>query len=36
VYLKDLLECKHHRDAARRHELQAMVDEAQEMGVYDK
>jgi excisionase family DNA binding protein len=36
VYLKDLLEYKHHRDAARRHELQATVDEAQELGVYDK
>jgi len=36
VYLKDLLEYKHQRDAARRHELQAMVDEAQELGVYDK
>jgi excisionase family DNA binding protein len=36
VYLKDLLEYKHHRDAARRHELQAMVDEARELGVYDK
>jgi len=23
-------------DAARRHELQAVVDEAQELGVYDK
>lgn len=36
VYLKDLLEYKHRRDSARRGELQAMVDEAQELGVYDE
>jgi hypothetical protein len=36
VYLKDLLEYKHRRDSARRGELQAMVDEAQELGAYDE
>lgn len=36
VYLKDLLEYKHRRDAERRSALQAMVDEAQETGIYDE
>jgi len=34
IYLKDLLEYKHRRDSERRSALQAMVDEAQETGIY--
>lgn len=36
VYLKDLLEYKHRRDANRGSALQAMVDEAQETAIYDE
>jgi excisionase family DNA binding protein len=36
ICLKHLLEYKDHRDSARRRELQSMVDEAQETGVYDE
>ncbi len=35
VYLKDLLDYKRRRDAERRGALQAMVDEAQELGTYE-
>lgn len=36
VHLRDLLAYKHHRDEARRRSLDAMVDQAQELGLYEE
>lgn len=36
VYLRDLLNYKHQRDGARRRSLDAMVDQAQELGLYEE